>query len=870
MQHASGLRLHKRAFVPPFVTILLLGLALQLGPGVRMARAADDYRGAAVEGRGTVLGSTSYSPPAGAVFVSSTGSDGNSGTQSSPFRTVGRALDQAPTGGTVVLRAGNYHESVSIKRAVTVQNYPGEVAWLDGSSVVGGWTRSGAVWTAPWGKFYGAQPIPGGVRSNYPLANNPSMVFVDGAHLTQVGSVAAVTEGTFFADSANRRIVVGTDPSGKVVRSADLERAFEIGVGSVTLRGIGIRRYATTVGARAAVLMDPAGGTFENLVVSDNATIGMAVSGANKVLRNVVVERNGMMGIGSDRGDNFLLANSVVRYNNLERFPYIPQASGVKLTKASKPRIINNLITDSYLTTGLWLDGYNTDAVIAGNRILNNSETGINLEISTRGIIANNTVSGSRKGIELRDTEHTKIMNNHLTSYSLMGIFLAQDDRFDHRPSDAPPASELSLRNNANTIANNTFACGTRFQLFANDETARYSAATFNLTITGNAFSVSQKSPELNLMGWGLGSGRYDFILTPSDLAAKNSSWKNLQGPGCTADPRSTFSASALAATALPLPSDVAAAIGSTAGARFIGTVSGAAVPANQSPQAAISTAVNGLDVRFDGTQSRDADGSIASYAWTYGDGSTGSGSTSSHAYAKAGTYPVTLAVTDNLGARSTSSTSVTVGAAAEPAGATDSFSRSLTGSWGTSDSGQSWKLSGGASSFSVSNGKGAVALNPGDNREASLSSASSTSTTSTVAVSLDKLQTAGGTGVTVIGRRVGDAYYGGRVRFAPDGTVNVFVLRNETALTAGQQLASKYALGSTLMVKTRVSGQSPTTVSVKVWPQGSSEPTAWSGTTTDNTPALQSAGVTGIKNYLSGSGSGGSRVRLDDYRLEM
>ncbi|MGP3981403.1 PKD domain-containing protein [Streptomyces sp. KR80] len=52
----------------------------------------------------------------------------------------------------------------------------------------------------------------------------------------------------------------------------------------------------------------------------------------------------------------------------------------------------------------------------------------------------------------------------------------------------------------------------------------------------------------------------------------------------------------------------------------------------------------------FDGSGSTDADGTIASYAWEFGDGKTGSGKMVSHTYAKSGYYSVSLTVTDNEG----------------------------------------------------------------------------------------------------------------------------------------------------------------------------------------------------------------------------
>ncbi|MFI6326232.1 S8 family serine peptidase [Nonomuraea sp. NPDC050556] len=64
----------------------------------------------------------------------------------------------------------------------------------------------------------------------------------------------------------------------------------------------------------------------------------------------------------------------------------------------------------------------------------------------------------------------------------------------------------------------------------------------------------------------------------------------------------------------------------------------------------------------FNGSGSTDPDGSIASYAWTFGDSTSGSGATVSHTYAAAGTYTVTLTVTDNGGATNSTSKNITVG----------------------------------------------------------------------------------------------------------------------------------------------------------------------------------------------------------------
>jgi PKD repeat protein len=86
---------------------------------------------------------------------------------------------------------------------------------------------------------------------------------------------------------------------------------------------------------------------------------------------------------------------------------------------------------------------------------------------------------------------------------------------------------------------------------------------------------------------------------------------------------------------------------------------------ANVAPTAVISAtpgvAYAPATVSVSAAGSSDPDGTIASSVISFGDGATASGLTASHKYSAAGVYTITASVTDNKGATSSASTSVTV-----------------------------------------------------------------------------------------------------------------------------------------------------------------------------------------------------------------
>jgi PKD repeat protein len=108
-------------------------------------------------------------------------------------------------------------------------------------------------------------------------------------------------------------------------------------------------------------------------------------------------------------------------------------------------------------------------------------------------------------------------------------------------------------------------------------------------------------------------------------------------------------------------------------GRKSTATTSADITPANQAPVANPGgpyTGAPAVALAFDGSRSADADGSVASYAWDFGDGTQGSGVRPTHSYVAVGTYTATLRVTDDSGAVSApATTSVTIRAVEGGAG---------------------------------------------------------------------------------------------------------------------------------------------------------------------------------------------------------
>ena len=116
-------------------------------------------------------------------------------------------------------------------------------------------------------------------------------------------------------------------------------------------------------------------------------------------------------------------------------------------------------------------------------------------------------------------------------------------------------------------------------------------------------------------------------------------------------------------------------------------------------------------------------------------------------------------------------------------------------------------------------------------------------------------------------------AEYRVKVRLASNGAVYVqassVVSNAETAIGSEIQVPGlTLSANSFIRVRAQASGANPTTIRIRAWADGGTEPTTWQYTATNSTAALQASGGVGLRTYLSSAATNAPIVfSFDDLR---
>jgi hypothetical protein len=403
------------------------------------------------------VGTAEYPIPSGALYVAPGGSDGNGGLIGAPKATIAGAATSAPSGTTIVLRAGTYRFETVLPQAkdLTIQNYPGEAVWLCGSDVVTGWIQdnTGPGGTDRWRRnnwITNFSRLDAGdfADVSYPEAPWPEQVWIEDAPLEQVSTLAdvgtTVTEpgapGTFWYDIPNRRMWIGSTPFNKTVEIATRQVAISTSKlpttdpPKITIRGIGIKHFAPSQAQRGAIQLHGPGSLVENCHVLYCSASGVFVNQTSGCqIRLTTLEGCGHSGYRAFRAPLLLIEQCRIYKNNRKRFGTTGAPGGGKIDTDCVDPVIRNNYYEKNWGHACWVDLYSHGAVIVGNEVYDHTlGAGIHFEMSLGAIIAGNWVKGCVHGILVSSSGDADVWNNTLLD-NTYPLNYQLDDRADHR-----------------------------------------------------------------------------------------------------------------------------------------------------------------------------------------------------------------------------------------------------------------------------------------------------------------------------------------------------------------------------------------------------------------------------------------------------
>jgi hypothetical protein len=268
--------------------------------------------------------------------VKKTGSDLNAGTESEPFRTIGKAAYLAKRGDTVTVHEGVYREWVSPKsggthaQRIVYQAAEGEQVTITGAEEITDWVKDGGIWKTEidnsfFGKFNPfAERLFGDWFFTQDRLFHLGEVYLNGRSLYEMTSVEEVRNPkssetskepefsvyTWFAEVKEETTVLyanfqGRDPTKETVEINVRPFCFwpaKPGCGYITVRGFTMKQAATQWAPPTALqegLIGPhwsKGWIIENNIISESRSCGISLGKEESTGQNEWMDLQTKMG----------------------------------------------------------------------------------------------------------------------------------------------------------------------------------------------------------------------------------------------------------------------------------------------------------------------------------------------------------------------------------------------------------------------------------------------------------------------------------------------------------------------------------------------------------------------------------------------
>lgn len=589
---------------------------------------------------------------AATLYVSTTGNDSNPGTLNSPVATVSRANALASPGDTIYLRAGQYNPSRYIyvdKDGLTFSSYPGESASI--------------------------------VTNNTDASNFPYIFFLVGNNITLKNLEIRGGETYVLKIELNQNILISNCRIWNSGR--DCIKTFNSDNLIIEKCNIGPSGLRDASNAEGIDSIGSVGVTIRDCYIHDTATNGLYLKGGarNGVVERNRVERSGHAGIllGQDTDEEFMRNGTIYEcLDSVARNNVVITANGpgIGTYSGSNIRFENNTLVDV------------AKQFHAGFYVVTNGR-----EISSRQIsFKNNVVSvtGSRPMVFLINLSDTLVSNSniwHRPNGGVYKFFIESSARTfywesfaewqvgmnaDSRSSVTDPRLDSAnlyqpLSNSPTIDAGETVNNASDFVLAARPQGGAFDIGAYERGGSGGTPPANQP-PTVSVSATptsGTAPVTVAFVTTARDPEgqALTYSWNFGDSTSSTqASPTHIYQAAGTYTARLTV-TDVGGLTATTTVTINAGSATNRPPVVTVNPSAA--SIQEGGSVTFN-TTATDPDGSVVSYSWDFGDGTSANVASPSHTYSRAGVYTARVVVRDNGGATAGTQVTITVTSAEE------------------------------------------------------------------------------------------------------------------------------------------------------------------------------------------------------------
>jgi len=365
-------------------------------------------------------------------------------------------VNQYPPGTTFTLASGVHRlQSVVPKNN---DSFNGEAdAVLSGAVLLTSFSTSGGYWVANV-KATAQSSYPGSCHPAHPNCTFPEDLFFDSQPKVRVATLSGVQHGTWFLDYASGQAYMADNPAGHTVEISLLPQAFSGTAQSVTIFNVIVEKYASV--ADQGAIDASAGTNWAAKWAEARYNHGMGIrTGNGMYIFHCYCHNNGQLGVGGS-GNNILMQNSQISFNNYAGYNFYWEAGGAKFSGVNYLKIQYSNFHDNF-GPGLNDDSASQNIDYDENATSHNWEAGILHETGYSAVIHDNYVASDGfntdgtnvwwgSGIYINTSSDTEVRNNTLVN-CMNGITARYDSRGDGPDGLPYILQNLNVHDNAIT-----------------------------------------------------------------------------------------------------------------------------------------------------------------------------------------------------------------------------------------------------------------------------------------------------------------------------------------------------------------------------------------------------------------------------------